>query len=199
MAGIEIEIDVDDPSLVVLVGAAGSGKSHLRRSSFRTRRDPVVRPFPGDRLGRRSQPGGDQGRLRPPPSDAVGQIGRGAPDRGRRDERAARGPARAGRSGGRIPCAGHGDRPRPPGRNGPREERGPPGPDRGHGRRSTPAVRGQGRARWSFLAAARRRLPADRRPARPGRGRARQDPARSALTARPNGRARTSTQTPLAM
>ena len=138
------EIVIADPSLVVLVGAAGAGQVDVRGTPFRPRRDPVVGPLPGDRLGRRGEPGRDQGGVQRAPRGA-GSASRGWTDcRRRRDEHRTIGAPLAprARDGGRRP--GLRDRPRPAGGHGPRAERGAARPGRRPGGRP-PASRASAR------------------------------------------------------
>ena len=59
-----VRIELPDPSLVVLVGASGSGKSYLRGAALRPDRGDLLGLLPRPRRRRRKRPGGDGRRLR---------------------------------------------------------------------------------------------------------------------------------------
>ena len=110
------------------------------------------------------------------------RLADGKADGRRCDQRRALVASGAPRAGGRGRRPGHRHRPRPAGRDRPRQECGtPPAGRRRGGRPPSPrAVAGESR-RAGPAAPAGRVLPG-RRPARPGRGRPRQDPAAPELT-----------------
>ena len=98
-----MNITIPELSLVVLIGASGSGKSSFARTALQADRSAVVGLLPGAGQRRRERSGGDQGRLRRAALHRGQAAGRRAADRRGRHQRAAGGAQAAGRPGPRVP------------------------------------------------------------------------------------------------